>query len=200
MSFDKLQELRIRLELMKQNLSIIALLEIKPKTFKHEKSLAEYNLEVYDILPLNICKNDCGRGMNTYIKSDVRYSPVNIASDFREFISAETAINNIDILLFTSVNRSPSLTAEESERLNVLFRVINQKNYSHVLILGDFNYPCIDWMNCATNRRPGDNQYEFIETARDCFLYQHILEPTGGRGTNEPSCLDVNFHQRGGYG
>ncbi len=36
-------------------------------------------------------------------------------------------------------------------------------------------------------------EYEFIETVRDCFLYQHVHEVTRGRSENEPSLLDLVF-------
>ena len=36
-----------------------------------------------------------------------------------------------------------------------------------------------------------DKEFKFIEKLRDCYLVQHLTEPTRGRGTNEPSLLDL---------
>jgi len=34
---------------------------------------------------------------------------------------------------------------------------------------------------------------KFIDTIRDCFLYQHIIEPTRSRGGDDPSTIDLPF-------
>jgi hypothetical protein len=66
------------------------------------------------------------------------------------------------------------------------------KGYSHILIMGDFNYPDIDWENWNTK---GDNtnshEYKFVETIQDNFLYQHTRKPTRRRGTDTPHILDL---------
>ena len=36
-----------------------------------------------------------------------------------------------------------------------------------------------------------DEEFKFIEKLRDCYLIQHITEPTRGKGTTEPSFLDL---------
>ena len=133
--------------------SIIALCEVKPKNFRYERNLAEYNLEGYDLLPYNIGKDDPGRGMLIYILSGVQYSTVNINNNFCEYLSVEIALNSSDKLLLTLIYRSPSSSQQESIKLNNLFKEINEKQYSHIPILGDFNYPGIDWINstAATN-------------------------------------------------
>ena len=33
----------------------------------------------------------------------------------------------------------------------------------------------------------------FIETVMDSYLTQHVLTPTRGRGTNEPSLIDLKY-------
>jgi hypothetical protein len=60
-------------------------------------------------------------------------------------------------------------------------------SYSHLLLFGDMNFPHIDWNNISTDKGAGDCNYEFLESIRDCFLDQHIYEPTRGRGETKPS-------------
>ena len=36
-----------------------------------------------------------------------------------------------------------------------------------------------------------DKEFMFIEKLRDCYFIQHISEPTRGRGTTEPSLIDL---------
>ncbi|KAH3736225.1 hypothetical protein DPMN_042788 [Dreissena polymorpha] len=52
----------------------------------------------------------------------------------------------------------------------------------HVLINGDLNYLGIDWENTSTSQGPGEMENEFLESVRDCFLYQHVQDSTCGRG------------------
>ena len=54
--------------------------------------------------------------------------------------------------------------------------------------MGDFNYPEINWSTWSSDK---DEQTTFVETIRDCFLFQHVSEPTRGRINNEPSLLDL---------
>ena len=64
LNFEKVQELRVRIDSKDIKPIIIALCEVKPKNFKYERNLAEYNLDGFDLLPLNIRKEDPGRGIH----------------------------------------------------------------------------------------------------------------------------------------
>jgi hypothetical protein len=60
-------------------------------------------------------------------------------------------------------------------------REVSNKNYSHILLMGDFNLPDIDWTNYTQQGGSGNKNVQFIDTIRDCYLYQHTLEPTRAR-------------------
>ena len=49
--------------------------------------------------------------------------------------------------------------------------------YNDIIICGDFNYPSIDW-NLMQAESEGQN---FLDTVMDCFLIQHVREPTRGQ-------------------
>ena len=55
-------------------------------------------------------------------------------------------------------------------------------------MVGDFNHPGISWEDGIAN---GEDDYNFLETVRDCFLTQHVSTPTRGRGAQIPSVLDL---------
>ena len=60
----------------------------------------------------------------------------------------------------------------------------------HIVTLGDFNYPRIDWKIMSTTEPSiEDKEFKCIEKLRDSDLIQHITESTTGRGTTEPSLL-----------
>ena len=67
----------------------------------------------------------------------------------------------------------------------------------HVVIAGDFNYIYIDRENkFVTNehRRLAD----YIDTLQECFLFQHVTEPTRHH-VNEPSFLSPTFGTERSY-
>ena len=61
---------------------------------------------------------------------------------------------------------------------------------STVIITGDFNYREIDWEN---EYAPPDkeNQRHFIKSLQDCYLFQHVSEPTRYRQDENPNLLDL---------
>jgi hypothetical protein len=73
-------------------------------------------LDGYEMLTLNLCKTDAGRGMILYIDSCVKYSPINIDIDFQEYICVEFSLKNKDKLLLASIYRSPSSTVVKELR------------------------------------------------------------------------------------
>ena len=50
------------------------------------------------------------------------------------------------------------------------------KNYTHCVILGDFNHGTINWATSEAEARDQD----FLDNMQDCYLTQHIREPTRG--------------------
>ena len=64
-------------------------------------------------------------------------------------------------------------------------------NSNQILLVGDLNFPGIDWKAVATKSRALEAEFHFIETIRDNFLSQLITEPTRSRGTDNPSTLDL---------
>ena len=51
-----------------------------------------------------------------------------------------------------------------------------------------FNFRNINWLTQTRNEESKEAQ--FIETLRDCYLYQQLLEPTRSRSTDNPSLID----------
>jgi len=68
---------------------------------------------------------------------------------------------------------------------------VSQVNSSHLLIMGDLNFPEIDWENEISRTLIDHPSQKFLECFRDCFLYQHVRHPTHYRGTQKPNILDL---------
>ena len=109
-------------------------------------------------------------------------------------LEEEEEVNSRDKLLIGLVYRSPSGTNENNERLGELMRMLNKAEYSHILVMGDFNYPGIEW---DTWNVKGDSttsqEYRFMESVQDSYLFQHISKPTRWRGADSANVLDLVF-------
>ena len=47
--------------------------------------------------------------------------------------------------------------------------------HSHVVIMGDFNYPEIDWIRECSNVGVNHQATKFMEGVRDTFMHQHVI-------------------------
>ena len=65
------------------------------------------------------------------------------------------------------------------------------KGNNHVLIIGDFNYPEINWL---AETSPSDIHHPataFMECIRDTYLIPHVTDPTHYRRDQRPNILDL---------
>ncbi|CAG2193300.1 Peflin,Programmed cell death protein 6,Sorcin [Mytilus edulis] len=105
----------------------------------------------------------------------------------------EIKLNQNDKLLIGLIYRSPSNnTKEYNDKLTELISEATQKGFSHILIMGDFNYPAIDWEIWNT-KGENENSIEnrFLDSIQENFLFQHTIKPTRWRGTDTPHTLDL---------
>ena len=77
-----------------------------------------------------------------------------------------------------------STAAQLLQRIPVHTALMNP----NLVICGDFNYKEIDW---TTEYAPTKYRQDFIETLRDCFLYQNVTEPTRYRENQAHNLLDL---------
>ena len=170
---------------------LIGIIEVKPKNFRYDTQLLEYHMEGYQTIPLNITKNSEGRGIILYIKEELEYR----IQEFQEIklvegIFCEVKLKDGDKIRFAIIYRSPSSNEEANQNINNIIHDITGPKYSSSVIVGYLNYPEIDWAK-GGEKTPS---FQFLEITRDCFLTQHISEPTRGRCLNNPSCIDLLCH------
>ena len=186
---NKMDELKMRSENYMPE--IIAITEVKPKRSHLKINSAEYvlNDSKFDMFEKNL-ENDIGRGIVMHIDKRLNAKPVEVETAFEECLLAKVDLNNNDKLLICVVYRSESGTEENNNKLNKLINETCTQGYSHLLIMGDINYPDIDWENWFT---PGELSREqlFLKTLQKNFLYQHVDKPTRFRGTDTPNVLDL---------
>ena len=96
-------------------------------------------------------------------------------------------------LLIGTCYRSPSSPAMKGEKLLQFLDLVEQQSHmTNVMVLGDFNYPDVDFARHYVNASPNSEQQQFFNTTQDLFLFQHVKEATRNRG-NSSSCLDLIF-------
>ena len=94
--------------------------------------------------------------------------------------------------VFTEVRQRKKSTIESTTKICKVIAEATQRNNSHLIICGDFNYPCIDWEHEFVKEHT-DVIKPFIETIQSYYLHQHVFEPTRFRDGQEPSVLDLVF-------
>ncbi len=169
---------------------IIGVTEIKPKNARYpvERSIiAIKDYELFDNLDTE------GRGVGIYVHnslSAVRLSgPVFDA--FSESVWVSIRMSDNKSLIVGCIYRSPNSSTENDDHLHNLFRYVEAYRASHKLLMGDFNYPAIDW---STLTASGSGSAEkFLEAVNDSFLHQHVSAPTRYRIGNTPHTLDLIF-------
>ena len=134
------------------------------------------------------------RGVAIYVKDDLYVNEVKLNTDFKDHLWVEIRLSSNDSILCGCIYRSPTkekeATLESTDQICEILAKASARNYAYLLICGDFNYRDIDWENESSN---GNNEHcsSFLNTIQDCFLQQHVTEPTRYRHGEEPSLLDL---------
>ena len=68
---------------------------------------------------------------------------------------------------------------------------MNSSHFSHILITGDFNCKAIDWTLHSTSVNENHVSTQLLESIRDCYLYQHVVELIRFRQGEASSLLDL---------
>ena len=175
---------------------IIAVCEVKPKN-PRQRSEKDYEIPNFTLHPVNLYDNT-GRGIAVYTHQSLNKSTIQIKSTqgFEEVCLLEIRLRGGDTLLFGCCYRSPTTTDgsdTNNNNLISLMKCVSLKKYSHVCIVGDFNYKSIDWTVWKTKQSDGSKEAKFIEGVRDSYLYQHVERATRRRERDEPSTLDLVF-------
>ena len=188
----KMVELKKHVETEKPH--IMAICEVKPKNLIQLTDM-DYKIPGYTLHPVNL-DNDVGRGVAIYTIAALDKSVNHIDSyhKFEEVCLLEVRLRSGDVLLFGCVYRSPTpseSSPQNNDRLNRLLTCIANKTYTHICIVGDFNYRQINWATWTTPNSENNDEAKFIEAIRDSFLHQHVEKPTRRRGNDDPSLLDL---------
>ena len=114
-----------------------------------------------------------GGGVLLYARDSVNATEVQVESGFGEHVWCQ-----IGELLVGVIYRSNNTRIVGQDNNKNLLELLTKVCDKQVLILGDFNYPDIDWCTYTASAAASRDCCEFINTIEDCFYTQHVLSPT----------------------
>ncbi|KAA0187846.1 hypothetical protein HAZT_HAZT005004 [Hyalella azteca] len=122
---------------------IVGIVEVKPKNSRFAVEECELALGGFELFH-NLSSE--GRGVALYVRTELGPSLCEaVDSEYKEYILVESKQHDGSKLLIGLVYRSPNSTPENTEKLNELMRKISGQGASHLMVMGDFNFPEIDW-------------------------------------------------------
>jgi len=156
---------------------------------------AELMVPGYDLFRKDRPVNSRGGGVLLYVKSifhAVEYHP---RTAFPEHIWCTLDVDGGKNLLVGVCYRTPNndiFNFDNNKRLNDL--IVELGGSEMLLLMGDFNYPDINWEDLSASSVSGQM---FVDTLEDHFLVQHVKNNTRKDSlldlviTNEPDMVDI---------
>ena len=171
---NKLDELKSRILL--RHPDIICVSEVFPKHCSYDVTVAEFCIDGYDCF-YSIFSHDV-RGVCIYVKSKYKAHKVEtLKIPFREVIWCSISFKDTESFLLGVVYRS--LMSSEANDVSLMKALTQARNFdaAHLLIVGDFNFPRVNWSNWSSPEGDvvGNN---FLEALDDLLLFQHVDTPT----------------------
>ena len=124
-----------------------------------------------------------GGGVLLYVKSSLKPIAYQSSSTFVDHVFCQ-----IQDLIIGVIYRSSNYDIVGNDNNSKLCHLLADISNKHCLLMGDFNYPDIDWNNSHTPDNASIECKEFFQCIEDCFLTQHVVTPTRGE-----SLLDLVF-------
>ena len=155
---------------------------------------AELSIEGYTLYRHDR-KEGKGGGLIMYIKKSIESSLCTdlMHEEFNESLWC-TVRTEVGTILVGLCYRSPASTSRNNDKLLELFRAsVKQPRIKHVLIIGDFNYPDINYSQHFVTANDDTAPARFFNTTQEFFLFQNVALPTRVRQGQQPSVLDYIF-------
>lgn len=171
---------------------VVGIVEVKPKNSRYNIQECEIALPGYDVFH-NLDQQ--GRGIGLYIKQDLRPNLIKLNTQFEEsvFVSCES---HGKTMILGLVYRSPNSSEANNINLNEAILEVANLKAEHLAIIGDFNFPGIDWQHGGSATGCTLSERHFHWTTKEAFLIQHQLQPTRFRHGQNPTLDDLVFTNR----
>ena len=136
-----------------------------------------------------------GGGLLVYVRKSIDALNTDINTEFNQCASISIKCKSEDVNIHV-IYRSPNSNKSNDDALNNWVKELRGTN----VLIGDFNFPDIDWANGTSGSRGRD----FFDTTTEMFLEQHMDGPTHASGNvldliltdQEGLIYDVNTNGR----
>ena len=131
-------------------------------------------------------------GVAVYVKKQLNAQSHEFPeNNFEEAVWCTISLTGNDKLLIGGIYRSPNSTLNNNDSLLTLLHQTVDAPFTHLLIMGDFNYKDIDRKSKRSKLGPNSDTSKFFDTLQILGLHQHVTEPTRFRSDQTPSVLDL---------
>jgi len=184
----------VRYIAQKAELSIIGICE----TWANESiNDAELNIDGYTLFRKDrMSESRCrGGGVSLYVKDTLRPRQCSRLNTSQYAESIWCIIDFADTSLLVGVcYRSTSSSEHNNDKLIELLQMAVEESVNYqLLLMGDFNYPEIDYDEYTVTAGEDSYPSKFFTCTQDLFLFQHVTEFTRCRVNQKPSVLDYLF-------
>ena len=172
-------------------IDLIAITETLPKNDAPDKANIKFSLEGYEIL-----QNNHGRGVCIFYKDSLTLSEIPLEENsFSCSLYCNVKTNSNDTFIIGVVYRSPNSNEVDNNKLIEQINYVCTKscvNRDKLVLLGDFNFPEIDWTREDTTIRDENNKCNvFLSCVHENYLTQFIKQDTHARGEQTPTLIDL---------
>ena len=141
-------------------------------------------------------QSGCGGGVLLYIHCSLNFTLCDYLNDLyiMDSLWGTIELTPNETLLVGVVYRSPSSNNCNNDKLNQAVQRIHQCcKFTQLLLMGDFNYPGINWSLLSAAGNNSTPAAAFLDSCEDAYLVQHVRDFTRSRGNQRPSLLDLVF-------
>ena len=185
---NKMNEIRLLSDLDGLRKDMLIFTEVNAKHILNEYQESEHYVNGFNLYTTNFMKRGF-RGIFCYVNLKFSCDIINLGIDFNEYMCIR--LNRFfEDVFFLIIYRSPNSSTENNACLLELLKVYLSKKGLKIII-GDFNFPNIDWKFRSSYTAIKSLENKFINFINDNFLYQVVDEPTRCRGFQRQNILDL---------
>jgi len=134
------------------------------------------------------------RGVMILVKTSLKTKSLTKLNDikFQDSVWCQIELNQSKLIIGVCYRSTASLAENNDELSKLIKQATNVPLGTQIMVLGDFNYPDIDYKNEEHGIGPGTGleASEFLQIISECGLHQHVHDYTRYRADQNPSILD----------
>ena len=134
---------------------------------------SELLLDGYQLFRCDRSSPSKGGGVLLYVNSELNPVEFSTKTTYGEHVWCQ-----VDDLLIGVCYRSPNTVIVGRENELDLRNVITEVSNSHFVLIGDFNYPDVDWVTHTVKPGATAETSRFLDCLEEHFVTQHVTEPT----------------------